>query len=400
MGNAGSSDQRRSASKRLVELKATKRDAEAAVVSNAGKVSKEDVRKKKSKDKYVREIEKRLKEMYPTRNEFYAARCLSMAILRFVQRRREKKRQREQMERDALLVAAFWPRLQDGLRVVKQSRNGGSQAMRILWIDKTGWRLNITPAKYAREITEKGVFLLDVAGIRVGASTYAFRHSKALLDGSYTTTQCLSIIASERTIDIVCRSQIERDALVRDLEALLRSLRRKAERQSLGHFSIKIEPSTRSLFELAMAAHLRKRLLDGIPVTKYSRRGTSHNAVLYMCGGRICVASSFAKMLASLETLEDGAIAPWKQLPKGLWVFDVDEVRPGMYTAAFAVLVAKRPLQTHKLESLCFSLIGSECVLNLQVEAIAVRDELVRNLRILLGLFRNGDSSLRRALTE
>lgn len=93
-----------------------------------------------------------------------------------------------------------------GIRVTKVAYNGGIPRIRFLWLEGDSYNLGnarlCVGAKLAKGVLKtKGLFIADIAEIRPNSSSYTFK-----LSGSkYDDSECLSIIGSERTIDLMVR---------------------------------------------------------------------------------------------------------------------------------------------------------------------------------------------------
>lgn len=96
----------------------------------------------------------------------------------------------------------FIEMLQKGIKVLKLRGDGSVTRKRFLAL-KLGTtlldsRLFTFASGYSRDATTKGAYLVDIAEVRLGAQSFMFRPIAASLNSS----ECMSIICSERTFDI------------------------------------------------------------------------------------------------------------------------------------------------------------------------------------------------------
>jgi hypothetical protein len=306
-------------------------------------------------------------------------RALRLIIRKF----REKRQARLQFEEDSRRLQQFWPRLQEGIRVHKQPRKLVKPVRRILWVDQSGWRLCITKGKTFGDRTEKGLFLLDISAIWKGGRSFVFR-ATGMTD--YEDSQCLSLIGSERTIDLVFDSTFERDKMEEDLSAVIRVLRTRAQSQGLSHFSQQIEAPL-SLGDIVYAIQLKNELSSGVFVKEHFS-GRSFESVMYLEQGRLCLVRAGRPLVRGWNE-GDGV-----KLPHGAGMRDVVEVRPGMYSCTFAEQVSRQGTKAYKLDERCFSLIASENTINLEMETKDKRDHLVARFDVFIRQIQASDASV------
>lgn len=93
-----------------------------------------------------------------------------------------------------------------GIRVTKVAYNGGIPRSRFVWLEGDFYNLGSARLCVAAKMVKgapksKGMYVSDIAEIRPNSSSYTFKLSGVKLDDS----ECLSIIGTERTIDLMVR---------------------------------------------------------------------------------------------------------------------------------------------------------------------------------------------------
>jgi len=306
-------------------------------------------------------------------------RAMRLIIMRF----RERKAERLQFEEDSRRLQQFWPRLQEGIRVNKQPRNLSSPVRRLLWVDQSGWRICITKGKTFGDRTEKGLFLLDVSALWIGGRSFVFKSTGMV---NYDDSQCLSLVGSERTIDLVFDSSFERDKMDEDLSAVIRVLKRRAETQGLGQFSQSVDiPLT--MGDVVYAIQLKNELTAGVNVVEHVG-GSRYSSTMYLEQGRVCIVRSGRPMVRGW-TEGDG-----RNVPHGADMRDIVEVRPGMYSCSFAEQVSRQGTKAYVLDAKCCSLIASEGTINIEMETKAKRDSLVGRFSVFIKQVQSSDASV------
>ena len=98
--------------------------------------------------------------------------------------------------------------LQQGIKVLKLRSDGSVMRKRFLSLKMGATladaRLFTYASGYSRDATTKGAYVVDVAEVRLGAHSFLFRPIAASLPSS----DCMSIICSERTFDIQVISRV------------------------------------------------------------------------------------------------------------------------------------------------------------------------------------------------
>ncbi|KDO18693.1 hypothetical protein SPRG_15980 [Saprolegnia parasitica CBS 223.65] len=135
------------------------------------------------------------------------------------------------LDRDLLL---FWKLLHEGIRVCKYNAKRQAKKWKVISLDKDGERLIMRPLHRTsmrilaksmsfgrrRGVTaksEKGLYLRDIAEVRVGAQSAGFARSTLEPDPD----QCFSIVGSEATWDLELTTTAARDQAVVRLRVVL-----------------------------------------------------------------------------------------------------------------------------------------------------------------------------------
>jgi hypothetical protein len=151
-----------------------------------------------------------------------------------------------------------------------------------------------------------------------------------------------------------------------------------------------------SMADVAIVAHFRELLLTGMEVTKYDSKGKKKRKVMWLDkdGDRLYIDTK--KRIVSVGS------------EKGLSLNDITEIRPGINSAAFSKAAcdggakskvsarpAASPLTTLVLQ--CFSIIGSERTLNIELPTSEARDAVVFRLQLFMHQWHHKDKSVHSA---
>lgn len=100
--------------------------------------------------------------------------------------------------------------LKVGIKVTKVAYNGGVPRSRFMWLEGDAYNLGSARLCVAAKIAKgnmtktKGIYIADIAEIRANSSSFTFK----LSGSSFQENECLSIIGTERTVDLVVRSHL------------------------------------------------------------------------------------------------------------------------------------------------------------------------------------------------
>ena len=92
-----------------------------------------------------------------------------------------------------------------GIKVTKVAYNGGVPRSRFMWLEGDAYNLGSARLCVAAKLTKggmgktKGIYISDIADIRPNSSSFTFKLSGSKFDDN----ECLSIIGTERTVDLV-----------------------------------------------------------------------------------------------------------------------------------------------------------------------------------------------------
>jgi len=240
--------------------------------------------------------------------EQHFARIISHSMKRFLLWRRAKRASEKQSILDRDHLREFWNTLTGhGLVFLKQRRSGGRPVRRVMWIDEELWRLLIGTTRSYHRKDLSGLFLLDVSGIWVGCRTPAFKRLPA---GSRDPDLCMSLIGSERTIDMVFSSTQERTAMYQRFKLLLRMIHEKAEEKRVSQYKNLAQmkkPNATGIGRLTSALVLKRRLLNpqGILVTYVLPGARKVPRILRLVGNYLVPAKLTLDELEALEEDND-----------------------------------------------------------------------------------------------
>jgi len=283
---------------------------------------------------------------------------------------------RRAAEAEAAVAAAekatlenFWQLLLQGMSVVKWSQGSAKPAPRVLWLGRDGTRLFCAPRKLDSPTgSTKGLFLRDVSDVRVGQNTATFKRAATDFRGNRVANGalpppdvCFSLVGTERTLDLQLPSAAACTGLASRFRALIAKLSASTEKATAHRWGA----PAMSFAEVAQLAHFTELMMQGIEVFKYDSNGKKTRRVLWLARKRVFIDSKKRQT----TTIAD----------KGIDMDDITEVRPGINSHAFNKCLV-RPHLTAK----CFSIIGSERTINVEVPSQALRDTLVQRLQLLM----------------
>ena len=339
-----------------------------------------------------------------------------------VQAQRERQRSAEQIE-----LRAFWHLLLQGFEVRKHKRAGGGGSQpRVLWLDRSGSRLCIAPAKTGAGTPggagslsgTKGLFLRDLSDVRRGFTTAAFSPAPLGKDALC----CFSLIGTERSLDLELPSAAAAENIVARFRLLLRALTvhthkvaaKQQQQQQLPPRPVAVgaagaqpgaqagragatavptpRTATRALLAGAAAGpsaggqaqaaagaggtavtpaeeaqSIRQLLLQGVELIKYNAKGARTHRVLWLDPGEARLHLGKAKKHGDTRRL------------KGVSLGDVTEIRPGVNSHGFA-----RAIPDPAAACKCLTIVGGARCFDLQLPSIVSRDFLGHGLRLLL----------------
>lgn len=302
-----------------------------------------------------------------------------------VQKRAEAAKQREQDEERAKAeqeeLKAFWHLLLQGMCVMKYSMKSGKKAERHLWLDRTGTRLYIARKKVVdTSASTKGLYLRDISEIRAGTDSNTFAQLKSQ-GVAPSPDKCFSLIGTERTIDVEMPTANSCANVVARFQLLLKALTTSTSKAAKGKWGRAIAQVRKSsMADVAIVAHFRELLLTGMEVIKYDGNGKRKKKVLWLDkdGDRLYIDAK--KRIVSTGT------------EKGLSLNDITEIRPGINSAAFSKAACDG-----SSKSKCFSIIGSERTLDIELPTSEARDAVVFRLQLFMHQWHHKDQSVHSA---
>jgi myosin heavy subunit len=273
--------------------------------------------------------------------------------------------EKQQQEAEMAELREFWTILLRGLVVMKYATTGSKPQERVLWLDRSGARLYLDHRKrFDSKGNEKGLYLRDISQVRPGCNTQAFLKSRA---HAPPTEKCFSLIGTERTLDMEMPTAFVRDRVVAKFNLLLKALSPVSPRKLTGE-------------DASLMAHFQEVLIRGMEVvahtsSSFSQHKTTKN-VLWLGDGVNVNGETAAKLYLANKKRKSS-----KGTEKGLWLEDMAECRPGINSDVFF----KAPDNvTQAIANKCFSVIGSECTLDLEVKSGEARNAVVHRFQLWL----------------
>ena len=249
-----------------------------------------------------------------------------------------------------------------GIVVTKWGQGNAKPAKRTLWLGLGGARLFVASRKASTPVADsKGLLLRDISEVRVGHACATFK--KALARGVELPPEacCLCLIGTERTIDISVDDAAVAQGLAKRLDMLLARVNASsalAENHRWGRLGMDFE-------EVATLARFTEVMMQGIEVFAHLAGGNRSKRILWLARKRVFI----ARTKNFDPTASDS----------GVDVDDIAEIRPGTNSHAFC---------THDSNTIpigcCFSIVGSERTIDVEVLSSELRDELVRRFRLLI----------------
>mmetsp|Transcript_796 Transcript_796/g.2703 ORF Transcript_796/g.2703 Transcript_796/m.2703 type:complete len:498 (+) Transcript_796:103-1596(+) len=340
-------------------------------------------------------------EAVTAREQDTASSTIQRLVRGYVQRRRliRTKLEETRERREGLTERLRTMLLEKGAQCIKFNYNGGyPKSERIVWLtedeDHNVARICVgSRGEYQRResigFSQKGVTVTDIADVRKGASTYAIRIAAEDADPE----RCLSIVGSERTLDLMMLDKATRDTLY---EALLvyvdasvpEDTKRTRQRET---WALRVYPTLAALsspIRLSMAdvvevARFRDILAQGIgcdflepqAVVGGFRRTT----------GVIWLDTARQRLFLLPDKVE--GVAPTAH---GVDVNDVSEVRPGRSSMGFL------RMGNDAEEDIYITIIGSERSLYIVGSSPNASRQFISRLRAMLKVDRNANEPITR----
>jgi hypothetical protein len=271
----------------------------------------------------------------------------------------------QQEEAEMAELREFWTILLRGLVVMKYATTGSKPQDRVLWLDRSGERLYLDVEKrFDSKGNEKGLYLRDISQVRSGCNTQTFLKARA---HAPPTEKCFSLIGTERTLDMEMPTAFVRDRLVAKFNLLLKALSRVSPRKVTGE-------------DASLLNQFQEVLIRGMEVyahtsSSFSQHKTTKN-VLWLGDGVNVNGETAARLYLANKKRKTS-----KGAEKGLWLEDIAECRPGINSDGFF----KAPdNMMQAVANKCFSVIGSECTLDLEVDSGEARNAVVHRFQLWL----------------
>jgi hypothetical protein len=242
---------------------------------------------------------------------------------------------------------------------------------KIVWMDADILRLCVdvtrpTLADRGKGKVPPGLYMRDISEVRKGSDSCDFQKNPSGVPEH--DEHCLSLIATERTISLELPSKFARDWFFERLNLIADDILTEDEKEERRARKIHNNAQLNEQ-EKEAAQHLVGVLARGVQVLHHHPCGRIVRSVLS------CEEGS-TKLV--IETTERTFFGFYVAKPLSLQMEDVVEVRPGTHSFGFVGTKS-----TDKYDE-CLSIIGTECVIDLQFSNQTARDIFSTKLRTLL----------------
>jgi hypothetical protein len=243
----------------------------------------------------------------------------------------------------------------------------------------------VAKPKQALDKHSKGLFLRDLAEVRKGSSTKVFALARHVVE-----VHAFSLIGTERTLDMLCKSEGERDWFVEGFQLLISVLSKKEQekrKESMSRSRVSSRLSSR-WSNADVAPRLSKSQLDevrellhrGVPVIKHTISASSlfgkgfqsHPRMLWLEGGRLYIDHKLRGTSKGTE--------------KGVNLADISQVRLG--ASSFTFDNGQLDPATYPK---CLSIVASERTIDIDLNTTGLRDQIAAGLRHLVAATRESD---------
>ena len=297
----------------------------------------------------------------------------------------EKKELEKSQEEDRKRAQAFVAATRQGIpvRKVPFGTHLGPIRNRVFWINDSTQRIQIT--KSVNTMSGKGVYLLDLCAVWRGLRTPAFVFNPDCR--GIDEDCCASLIASERTIDVIFETPERREWFVEGMSALLRSVRLHAMQEGhaqFGHFLNR----KKTMADVVFASQAFRMLKEGFECERVV--GRSVDAV------RIWLADDgFIRM----RRVKDSPRRDAEKYFEPMGVAFLVEVRGGMFTNSFqSYAISLSPTARLRGDFVAASIISAGRTIDLLFASQNLRDDFVRKFDAYIEMYSKGDDLMRWAL--
>ena len=234
----------------------------------------------------------------------------------------------------------------------------------------------------------KGLYVTDVCEVRQGPRTTTFANYG---DGAARTSSpasCLSLVGSERTLDMEFRDDEECDLFAERFTLLMDSINDDKTRYRMYERHLVTQTGWRKPLSFSEAVDMQlvqDELVGGIMVLKYNKRGRTRPCTLMLDRAQLKELSlgeenRRPRLFLADNTGDQGPMAD----SKGIDLADIAEIRPGIRAHNFNAAKGSKDLK--KIENLCVSIIGSERTLSLELMDGSPEqlERVVKGLRLLV----------------
>mmetsp|Transcript_20397 Transcript_20397/g.19714 ORF Transcript_20397/g.19714 Transcript_20397/m.19714 type:complete len:315 (-) Transcript_20397:605-1549(-) len=251
-------------------------------------------------------------------------------------------------------------------------KKGAQRVKRIVWMDSDILRICVddkrpTLMRRSKGKNSPGLYMRDISEVKAGDNCYAFQKNKIRPENSEA---CFSLIGSERTICLELPGKMERDWFFERLELIVHDILTSEEREEKSKRKWKNEAETGIVMteeELTAADHLQEVLTQGIQIFSHQKE-VLRSVLSYEPSTQGLV----------LQPTDRSYLGYLLHPSMSLAVNDVVEIRPGTHSIGFV-----RTGCTDKYKE-CISIIGTECVFDLQLANEVSRNIFATKFRLFV----------------
>uniref|UniRef100_A0A7S1UF11 Uncharacterized protein n=1 Tax=Phaeomonas parva TaxID=124430 RepID=A0A7S1UF11_9STRA len=283
--------------------------------------------------------------------------------------------------KDRQIAEEFMEELAQGLTLMKLPVTGrGPAKQRLLWLVPYTNRLHVARSKST--VSSKGLYLIDIGKVWRGKRTPPFTENP--IAENFADDCCVSILGSERTIDVVLPNADEATSFADKFEALLRTLRLTNIRNGTAQYGQAIAvPGRNKMMGIVTAAQVRRLLVKGM---NFSR----------VVGKRLDSVKLWLGEDRKLHVGRSGHLEGADRYFEPLAVNHIIEFRAGMYTKSFQAY-AKEEEKKHaasategsSADERAFSIMACGRNLDLLTTDIQMREFLVTSMNTWLEMLNN-----------
>jgi hypothetical protein len=293
-----------------------------------------------------------------------------------------RRRHRNKEEENAHKIREAFYILTQGVDIMhyqegSSRRRAPEKVRQVLWLEPEILRVcvdrrRLTATDQMSGKKAKGLYLRDLAEIRSGSATYQFKNAVRKPEND---NHCLALIGTECTLSLEFPDQETRDWFLERLKLVLDDVLTMDEINERNQRNSKTGlVSALSSDETAAAQQLMALLQRGIQILHHNKAGKVLRSSVYYDADTQCLSvkatdSSFFSFFGNIGMGQ-------QQQNLSLHMSDIAEIRPGSHSYGFV------GTDSTDKGAECMSIVGTECVLDLQLATSNARDLFAQKLRI------------------